>query len=111
MQILQSGLHPFRLVGSYADPQEMNPLRESRRIGHCSLVGGLRIELIISRQEWIGRSAESAHVREQVEVIERHLEGLHAAHRKTSHGAVIAIGDGAEVFVYERYQRLRHVVV
>src|SRR5690348_15042591 len=104
MQTLQSRLHPFRLVRSYTDPQQMYALRKCRRVSHRAVEGRLRIELVISHQENIGRTTETANVREHVEMVEGHLERLHATHRESGHCSVIAIGERAKRLINKRNQ-------
>ena len=55
-------------------------------------------------------SAESANVREKIEMIQRDLERLHSSHRKTGHGSIIAIRECSEGRINVGNQNLDHVV-
>ena len=54
--------------------------------------------------------AESADVREKIEVVERDLESLHTTHREPRHRAMIAVGKRAEGGIDEGDQRLGDIV-
>lgn len=81
MQIPESGAHSFRLLRAHAQPKQMHPLRERGRIRKHAVVSGSRVQLLAAEHEWSGGATESSNVREEVQVIERNLEGLHSSHR------------------------------
>ena len=84
-------------------------LVELVRVGHDAAVGRLRVEG--GAAEAAAPAAEAADVGEQVEVLERDLERLHAAHREPGHRAVLAVGDRAIGRVDHRDQVLDHHVL
>ena len=110
VQSLESCAHSLRLVGSDAEPEQVHLLGECRRINEHSVVVGLGIQFPISEHEHPARSTEAANVREQIHVIKRDLERLHATHREAGHGAMVAIRKCAEVGVDKRDEGLGHIV-
>ena len=79
---------------------------EHGRISKDSVVVGLRIQFSIPRHEHPPGSAEAANIREQVQMIQRDLERLHASHREASHCAMIAISERPEGLINEWNQDL-----
>src|SRR5439155_8468043 len=92
VQPQESRPHPFRLFCPYTDPEQVDFLRECGGISKYAVVVGLGIEFAVAKDEHPARSTESADVGKEIEMIERDLERLHAAHGESGHRAVIAIG-------------------
>jgi hypothetical protein len=80
--------------GSQADPDEVHPAVEGRGVGERAAKRRLGVGRL--RAETDARTAEHPEPGERVQVPERDLAGLIAAHRQAGHRAVIAIGDRAE---------------
>jgi hypothetical protein len=95
--MLESILHHRGFVRTHANPQQMDSLRERGGIGQRAMKIRFGIECTVTQHELTCRSAETANVREQVQMIECYLECLHASHREAGHGAMIAIGNGSEM--------------
>src|SRR5690606_567721 len=91
--------HPLGFCRSDAEPQYVDFLCERLRIREDAVVVDLRVELAIPKHERAAGTAEAADVRKQIEVVERDLEGLHPAHRKAGHRAIVPIGQRTEGFV------------
>src|ERR1700744_2666714 len=85
VQFEHAGSHLRGLFGSYTDPQKMDPLCKGRGISESTVECGLHVRLLRVRHQQTAGSAESADVREQVEMVEGGLEGLHPSHRESSH--------------------------
>src|SRR5579864_2535047 len=85
MQFLESCAHSLRLIGSNTEPEQMHFLGKRYWISEHSVVVGLGIQFPISEHEHPARSAEAANVREEIEMIQRDLEGLHTSQRRRSH--------------------------
>src|ERR1035438_2568905 len=105
VEAVNAGIHTFRFLRSNADPDQLHPFVERRRIGEHTVVGGLRIER--STHAAAG-SAEPADPGKLVQVTTRDLEGLHAAHGKTCHGAMLPVSESAERAVHGRNQVMDH---
>src|SRR5580658_8890069 len=88
VQLSQPRLQPGRLLGADANPEQMYALGKGGRIGERAVEGCLWVEFLVAEHHRAGSTAETADVREELEVIEGHLEGLHAAHRQSGHGAM-----------------------
>src|SRR5271157_4515104 len=78
---------PF--CGADAQEEYLNFLVERGRVRERAAAGGLRIE---GPTPTAAASAESAQVRELIEVVECGRKCLHPAHREPRHGAVLAPG-------------------
>ena len=106
-----AGVHHGRFLSPTPIHSTCTLLGERCWIGHRAVVSGLHVELLSCRaSHHAARAAESSNVGEEIEMVERDLKSLHAAHRKAGHGAMIAIGDGPEVRIDIRNQRLCQVV-
>src|SRR5581483_1235148 len=108
VQVLQPGPHALGLLSPDAQPEQVHLLPERRRIRKGAVVIRLWIERLPA--EHAACATESADVRKRFEMIQRDLEGLHAAHREAGHRAMIAVREGAEGGIDKRNERLRHVV-
>ena len=91
------------------EPEQVNLLRECRRVGEHAIEVFLRIHLAIV--EHAAGATEAADVREQVEIVERHVKCLESAHGQTGHRAMVAISERSVGLVDERNQREFHVVL
>ena len=106
--VLHALVHPLRLGRADAQPEQAHLLVERVGVGHDAAVGRLRVE---RAAEAAARPAEAADVREQVEVLERYLERLHAAHGEPGHRPVLAVRDGAIGRVDHRDEVLDHHIL
>src|SRR5690348_14984672 len=80
-------------------------------IGKDSVKIGLWIELAVPEHQRTSGTAKSADVGEEIEMIQSDLKRLHSTHRKAGHGAMIAIGQRAEVGINVWNKRLGYVVL
>src|ERR1044071_3745857 len=96
MQSQQASAHPLRFFCPDAQPEQMHPFCECARVGEDSVVVCLGVQFPVSKHQHSARSTKSANVSEQIEMIQSDLERLHPSHGKSSHGAVITIGERAE---------------
>src|SRR3569833_413345 len=110
VQSLEPGTHSLWLPSTHTQPEEVDLPGEGRRLSEHPVIVRLRIELAIREHEAAG-ATESADVGEQVEMMQRDLKSLHAAHREAGHRTMIAIGAGSEIRVDIRNQGLRHVIL
>src|ERR1044071_7706065 len=92
MQFLESCAHSLRLIGSNTEPEQMHFLGKRCWVSEHSVVVGLGIQFAIPEHEHTTRSAEASDVREEIQMTQRDLVGLHTSHRETCHGAMVAVG-------------------
>ncbi len=78
--------HSRRLIRPHANPEQVHFLAECWRISEHSVVSVLRSSFRLPRTS-ILCSAEAADVREEIQMIQRDLEGPHLAHRWACHRA------------------------
>src|SRR5262245_19237161 len=100
MKTLKSCTHSLRLYRSDADPEQVYFPGAGCGISKYSVIIGLRVKFLVAHHP--ARATESTDVREEVEMIQRNLERLHASHRKPCHRPVIAVGNGSVGLINER---------
>src|SRR5579864_6395796 len=110
MQFLESCAHSLRLIGSNTEPEQMHFLGKRRWISEHSVVVGLGLQFSIPEHEHPARSAEAADVREEIEMIQRDLVGLHTSHRETCHRTMVAIRKCAEGGINKWNESLRYII-
>src|SRR5579859_5656271 len=93
---LEACAHSSRFVGADPHPKQMDFFGEGSGIGEDTVVIGFRIEFTIAEHQHSARAAEAADIRKEIEMIERDLKCLHAAHGEASHCAMIAVRERAE---------------
>ena len=103
--VLDALVHP-PLGRADAQPEDAHPPVERVRVRHDAAVGRLRVEG--GAAEAAAAPAEAAEVGEQVEMLERDLERLHAAHREPGHRPALAVRDRPIGRVDHRDQVLDH---
>src|SRR6476646_395216 len=110
MKSLKSRAHSLRLYRSDAQPEQEHLPGECIGISKCSVEIRFGIEFPVPRREHPARSAESADVRKEIEMIQCDLKRLHSSHRKPSHRPVNAIRNRPEGLVNIWNQSLRDII-
>src|SRR6185503_14078726 len=108
MKSLKSCAHSLRLYSSNPNPEQVHFPGECSRIAEYPVVVSLWIHFPIPQHP--ARSAESADVGKEIEMIQRDLKRLHSSHRKASHRTVIAIRERPVSFINEWNQGLSDIV-
>jgi hypothetical protein len=80
-------------------------------VGKRAVVIGLGFQLAAAQYLSYASTAKATDVREKIEVVERDLKRLHAAHRQTGHCTIVSIGKRTERLIDERNQCLSDVVL
>ena len=109
VEVLDAVVHSLAFGRADSQPDEMHLFVELVGVGHDAVVGRFRVKLRAAESS--ARPAESADVAEQIQMPQRDLECLHAAHRESRHRPMVAIGDRAIRCVDHREQVADHHIL